>query len=57
MAWWLVSLANDGAAYPLGYLPVLNPVELCEIGVLLLVLAMVRAGAVAPEPTNRRALR
>ena len=56
MAWWLVSLANDGGAYPLGYLPLLNPVELCEIGALLLVLALVRAGIVAPEPTNRRAL-
>ena len=56
MAWWLVSLANDGAASPLGYLPLLNPVELCEIGVLLLVLALVRSGAVAPEPSNRHAL-
>ena len=56
MAWWLVSLANDGQAAPLGYLPLLNPVELCEVAALVLVLALARSGLVAPEPANRRAL-
>lgn len=36
--WWLVSLFDDGAATPLPWLPVLNPMELAQLAVLVLAL-------------------
>ncbi|HSD17707.1 MAG TPA: DUF2339 domain-containing protein [Thermomonas sp.] len=36
--WWLVSLSTPGAAAPLPWLPVLNPMELAQLAVLVLAL-------------------
>ena len=36
--WWLVSLSMAGAAAPLPWLPVLNPMELAQLAVLVLAL-------------------
>ncbi len=38
------------------YLPLINPVELCEVAILLIGVGLMRDGVVAPDQSNRRAL-
>jgi uncharacterized membrane protein len=42
---WALSLWHDGACAPLTFIPLLNPLELTQVGVLLLFAAMVRLEA------------
>jgi uncharacterized membrane protein len=48
--WWLVSLTLEGSAQPLGFVPLLNPLELLELASLLLVYGVWREHA---RPTQR----
>jgi uncharacterized membrane protein len=45
LLWWTLSLWHPGDATPLPYLPVLNPLELAQLGVLLLLAGLWREHA------------
>ncbi|HET7845203.1 MAG TPA: DUF2339 domain-containing protein [Xanthomonadales bacterium] len=43
VAWWAISLLHDGDATPLAYVPLLNPLEIAQVGVLALLFARWRS--------------
>ncbi len=49
--WWLVSLFMAGSVHPLPWMPVLNPMELAQLAVLVLLLRwwMPQTGSLAPR--------
>ena len=49
--WWLVSLSMAGSTHPLPWMPVLNPMELAQLAVLVLLLRwwVPQTGALAPR--------